>query len=519
MSATIRLNSSSSPLSIAVFLICTSQPTFCHFSLNDPPSPPATVCTLTLLAKTNLWAWFVRVKTTRRLHRVFSCVRVSAKPVIGKNSYKSQQSKSMADTHEYKTLKKYTSEVTRAVQSDLTTLSGQLFSKNLISEENASRLRNERQSQYSRAAELVSLVLSKVELNPGNYKVFISVLNDSGSHFNDLIKLLEHDQNQVPHVVVKQLVQSQQDTRSTGATVAHPKSSGTQTNPIMTVQHHGVRGVECSCSICASQYGRQNHLPANIKFPYLELDSAYELDEIGKQDLIIRLERETTRIMLQFDQVVSNLYETITVDKKLPIERLKFHLRAIKAFPRRSSETSIFEEYEDKIKAATKINEIFDIIDHFISFIDYQLLNHLVGILGSDEDKESMKQYCEKFGEYAKRRIIQCPAIEEGNNTKWSKSYIKLDSRFKDENFMTINQLQELRFKVGEILNIPVSAIRFCCIQKGCIRVNWQIPCFVEQVIFPLCSEQLKMLKELGVIQLCCGNYEYEIQVMTVHDI
>jgi hypothetical protein len=427
----------------------------------------------------------------------------------------------MADTPEYKTLKKYMPQIITAIQTDLTTLSVQLLAKNLISEENASRLRNERLNQNDRAADLVSFVLNQVKLNSENYKVFISILKESGRHFDEILKLLEHayDQAQTPHASTsdKQLVQGQQDS-NISATGLSVQSSGTETSSrsisseSIMMQHGAGLGMEtCTCRICTSPMGRLDHLPEKIKFPYLEPNIPCEL---GKENLLYRLQLETESLLLQFHEVVSKLYETVS-DNELPIERFKFHLRAIKAFPtKRSSNESIFEEYEDRIKAARNYDDIFPIIDHFISFIDYRLLEHMVSILGSERDKECMKQYCEKFGEYAKRRIIECPAIEEGDSTKWSQLYIKLDSTFKDENSVNIQQLQNLCFKFSEILNIPVCAIRYCCTQKGCmITVNWQIPCFIEQAIHPLCSKQLRMLEELGVVHLSCGTYEYKIQV------
>ena len=419
----------------------------------------------------------------------------------------------MADTPEYKNLKKYMPQIVTALQTDLTTLSVQLVSKNLISEENASHLRNEHLNQNDRAADLISFVLNQVRLNPENYKAFISVLKESGSHFNDIIILLEQQvaYDQIPHAAAYDDQVIQQDSNISAAALS-VQSSSTQTSP--APMQHGLQGVEpCTCRICTSLGGHPNHLSAKVKFPYLEPGGS-QLDELSEQDLLYQLQSETESILLQFHEVVSQLYETV-VDKNLPIGRLKFHLRAIKAFPtKRSSNTSIFKEYEDKIKTAKNYDDIFAIIDHFISFIDYRLLEHLVGILGSERDKERMKQYSEKFNKYAKRRIIECPAIEEGDSTKWSRLYIKLDSTFNnDEHSVTIQQLQKLRFKVSEILQISVSAIRFCCAQKGCIRVNWQIPCYIEQLIFPLSSKQLQVLKGLGVMQICCGNYQYKTQV------
>ena len=93
----------------------------------------------------------------------------------------------MAESQEYKTLKRYIPEIRTAVKSHLTSLGGKLISSDLISPENDARLRNLSISEEDRAAELVSLVLDKEKLNKKNFRTFIDVLRTSGDHFNDIL--------------------------------------------------------------------------------------------------------------------------------------------------------------------------------------------------------------------------------------------------------------------------------------------------------------------------------------------
>ena len=165
---------------------------------------------------------------------------------------------------------------------------------------------------------------------------------------------------------------------------------------------------------------------------------------------------------------------------------------------------------------ATDIEAIFEIITQVCSFLDYNLLEHLIDILGNEEDKKRMQKYYEKFDEYVRRRVIECPNIEPADTSKWSDIYIKLDSKLENEKF-TINQLQEFHFKISEILDVSLSAIRFCCTERGCIRVNWQIPHFVKQAVFPLCSQQEMLLEQQRVIHFSCENYEYSVQVCIIY--
>lgn len=92
--------------------------------------------------------------------------------------------------HVYMILQEYVADIRTAVKANLTSLSGALLSKYLISPENDVKLRDCSQSEEDRAADLVTLVMDKVKLNPVNYKTFMDILKASGPHFNDIIELL-----------------------------------------------------------------------------------------------------------------------------------------------------------------------------------------------------------------------------------------------------------------------------------------------------------------------------------------
>ena len=51
---------------------------------------------------------------------------------------------------------------------------------------------------------------------------------------------------------------------------------------------------------------------------------------------------------------------------------------------------------------ATDIEAIFEIITQVCSFLDYNLLERLIDILGNEEDKKRMQKYYEKFDQYVR---------------------------------------------------------------------------------------------------------------------
>ena len=99
----------------------------------------------------------------------------------------------------YTSLQKHVPNIRTAVRANLTQLSGELLAKGLISPESDVKLRDRAQSEEDRAAELVTLVMDQVKLNPDNYKTFIDILKESGSHFNAIIQLLPCPLDPLPH--------------------------------------------------------------------------------------------------------------------------------------------------------------------------------------------------------------------------------------------------------------------------------------------------------------------------------
>ena len=83
----------------------------------------------------------------------------------------------MANSPEYQTIIQLTPELTNAFKSDLVSLSGEFLSAGFIADDNADNLRNEHNGAQGRAANLVSWIRDKIELEPErNYCAFIDVL-------------------------------------------------------------------------------------------------------------------------------------------------------------------------------------------------------------------------------------------------------------------------------------------------------------------------------------------------------
>ena len=165
-----------------------------------------------------------------------------------------------------------------------------------------------------------------------------------------------------------------------------------------------------------------------------------------------------------------------------------------------------------ELKAANTICEVFLVLNEYFSFFNYQLLQHIIKSLGTEEDKAGLQRYKEDFNQYAKRRVFEClPEFGPISDADHADIFVKLDSQY--DNY-TVAQIEGFRHKLSEILRVSFQGIlRLCRVDKGCVQLMFQVPSFVQREIFPLSREQEKALLAVGVIMLRCGKYQFQVRL------
>ena len=95
------------------------------------------------------------------------------------------------NSQEYRTLLGATYKLTRAVQNNITPLCAGLVARDLITPDNQTALRNRNVDVVDRAADLVSLVTTKVEQCADNYHIFVKILIEDRATYKEVLKVLE----------------------------------------------------------------------------------------------------------------------------------------------------------------------------------------------------------------------------------------------------------------------------------------------------------------------------------------
>ena len=282
-------------------------------------------------------------------------------------------------------------------------------------------------------------------------------------------------------------------------TTSSPPSEGSQQPPF-----------GCGCGKCTFfsfiERGCPTPIPSASSFPYLNLSG---LTCEQQEDLKGRLQFESQEIMMRFQELVSATIESL-IRRNVSHDKLVSHIMTLGAFKPVVKEPPVplFQHCFQRLEAADTIPKIFLILKDYFSFFNYHIVEHIIKMLGTKEDRAGLWMYKEFFDKYAKRRIFECwPEFGPVSDANHADVFVKVDSQY--ENY-TVAEMKVFCHKLGETLRVSSQGIlRLCRVEKGCIQFTFQVPSFVQQEIFPLSSEQEKALEAEGVIKLTCGEYQF----------
>ena len=238
--------------------------------------------------------------------------------------------------------------------------------------------------------------------------------------------------------------------------------------------------------------------PPKLPFPFLDVK---HLNDREKDRLIIRLRREYEVIASEYVQLRTDVKNSL-INREKTVEELAVLLMDYPA-TRTHENPKLFEHRSDELCNAPNINRVFIILKDYNSFFYYKIIAYIVKNLGTDEDKRKIYDYECKLAEYCKRSVFECPACEY--STAPPNLVMKVDQRL--ELLYTMESIRGFQEDVERILNIK--ELQLCTVEKGCLKLRYNIPLFMQDMVFPLSSEQEGMLQGIGVIGLTCEKYKF----------
>ncbi len=223
------------------------------------------------------------------------------------------------------------------------------------------------------------------------------------------------------------------------------------------------------------------------KFPYLKTP---DLSEAQREELMRQLKNKTNEMKERFSVLIERTLSSLK-KHKVSIGELKASLNQLNA-PKKSKLSS-------KLKKVTDISKAFEVLQHFWSFFDYEILGIIIRSFCFDIHRD-FAEYGSKFREYCNRRVCEVP--DDSYSTKLSKSeeknilHMQIDQTFINEvERLKMVDLKDYTSIIRKTLDTDLRILKF----RDSVVLTFH--CLHElDELFPLSRKQEEELQEIGFI-------------------
>ena len=292
----------------------------------------------------------------------------------------------------------------------------------------------------------------------------------------------------------------------------------TGTSSTATHQHlqKPVFGCGCKhCTIANFMDGCRSPITTKTGLPYLD---ASGLTEVEKDILVGRLLDESQEMLFAFQYLLSTARRSL-IRQNIPPGDLVAELLSLDVLDPvhnkakvPGADTPVFRECQEKLQEAKSINAVFFIIKGYFSFFNYKIIEYIIKVFGTNDDQEAVRLYKETFERYCKRRVFECPPHVYGSRSESGHACLVVKKDDVLGNF-SMNELKIFQYKMCQILQVTEHTLQLLTVEEGCLQLTFQIPAFVQHLVFPLSADQEKLLQAEGVLALICGDYKFPAQV------
>ena len=238
-------------------------------------------------------------------------------------------------------------------------------------------------------------------------------------------------------------------------------------------------------------------------FPYLDFEG---LDEADRDLLIGKLEEDAEVLRSSFNGLCVQLMNWAN---DLPFSKLISMCKTFDGYESKRGTHPMLEDRSKDIDDCSTSDDTFKILADYYSWYSFMILDEIVSHFSREEDKITalLRNYKEKFNDYCKRSIFECPQVFSSVPRKGKvlllKSCIPSKCSF-------INSF--LR-KLARALNIHPHTLKLVSVNTGCILLVLSLPSAVAKKAFPLTSSQEMELVSLSVQKLFCLDFYFNASV------
>ena len=230
-----------------------------------------------------------------------------------------------------------------------------------------------------------------------------------------------------------------------------------------------------------------------ISNPIIKLD---DLCEDDYENLYAQMSDLTVNINKNFKKLLNQVYESF---------RQRIHHSSV-ILTLTQDDVMIFDHDVDICGAKDMFEVFIKAVRPHCSYFNYELLELLVGVHGSPEDKAHMDEYLRSFTRYCKAM----PCAEEicGNGDSDSRR-IKLKFKIDfDRQRLKPEVLRHIKYNIAHHLKIQPCSLYLRSIKEGCVLLEFLMPSFLLKRIFPLSNAQkVALYNECKVTDIQCDDH------------
>ena len=175
------------------------------------------------------------------------------------------------------------------------------------------------------------------------------------------------------------------------------------------------------------------------------------------------------------------------------------------------------EEHQKQVSDASTVDDIFNILTKYWSFLDISNLEDIAkNVCCGHDTEEEIEQYKKEVQQFCKCRVSEFPPDSLNNSTD-SEGMDKLVVILDVEDPL-LKHVVDLKEVIANILEIPASKLVLCHIESGSVIVTFLIATSLGEKLFlktsdPLAQEQKDQFMEAHVVSL-----EFkEVNLFSIH--
>ena len=244
-----------------------------------------------------------------------------------------------------------------------------------------------------------------------------------------------------------------------------------------------------------------------------DLYSEYKEEDLPEgckgNEEVDKLYFESVAIQNKFN-VLFTIVRRSVASQGVSVKDFLVFMKGISAYKDR--EKSLFDsEIQSLSSSNVDLIDMFEVVASHCSWFNHSLVNYIITAYCPDDEhiRRKYEEYCGDLKNYCKNRVCLCSrknGFWPGRHHSRTHVTVKMDREWSK---LTAEQLDEVKLNIADTLKLWKHTLYLRSVEKGCVKLVFHVPDSVAEEVFPLSQGQEVALKEVGVLWLNCGDYQF----------